>query len=190
MLIEGNRDPGFRSSIGRISVLNSFSEHHVGSTMRTPILSIVGSVFAIALVINSCCSSRLTVAESNATDVVVLDSALQHYANFVLHMQSDSIADLFLQDGEVVNPGEEPLKGRETIRDFLKSFTEYKVIAESMHADSTHINGTNATQVGHYYQKVTVPSGKTIEVSGHFKIEWKKDQGTWLIRLERTTNNH
>ena len=158
--------------------------------MHNPFLSILGLVFAIALVINACSSSRLTIAESNAVDVVVLDSTLQHYADFVLRMQSDSIADLFLKDGEVVNPGEEPMKGRETIRNFLKSFTEYKVLAESMHADSTHVSGTNATQIGHYYQKVTVPSGNTIEVSGRFRIEWKKDQGRWLIRLERTTNTH
>jgi uncharacterized protein (TIGR02246 family) len=128
----------------------------------------------LALLVNSCFSSRPSEVES-------VQQALQNYSRLILHMDNDGIADLFTEQGEIINPGQPEIKGRESIRKFLGSFTEYKVIAESLQPDSTSVSGTRAVQFARYHQKVLVPSGKTLDASGRIKIEWVLENGRWLI---------
>ncbi|MGO9480941.1 MAG: YybH family protein [Candidatus Kryptoniota bacterium] len=113
-----------------------------------------------------------------------VQQTLQRYADLVLHMNNDGIADLFAEQGELVNPGEPLIRGRELIRKFLKSFTEYKVLEENFQAASTEVSGSTATQVVRYNQKVVISSGKTLVVSGRFKIKWIAEEGKWLILKE------
>jgi len=136
------------------------------------------------------CSSYYSSANNSEGKVELIDRSLQHYAGFILHMENDSIADMFAEDGEIVNPRQEPLRGRENIRKFLKSFTEYRVLIEKLVADSTNILRRKAIQIGDFYQKVIISNGKTVEVSGRFKIEWVNEDGKWLIKRVATFARH
>ncbi len=137
----------------------------------------------VTLCLGACSSSRLS-SGGSAASASALEEALQNYQDMVLHMNNGGIANLFAEQGELINPGGAPIRGRESIRKFLNSFTEYKVIEENLQADSTVIIGASAMQIVHYHQKVTIPSGKTIDVSGWFKIDWVAENGRWLIRRE------
>ncbi|HUI30488.1 MAG TPA: nuclear transport factor 2 family protein [Candidatus Acidoferrales bacterium] len=148
--------------------------------MRRSNLFLSIAIFVTALHISACSASK------SAADAVRLKGALQRYQDLILHMDNDGIADLFAEQGELDNPGESPIQGRESIRKFLKSFTEYKVVEESLDADSTAVAGASATQIVRYHQKVTVPSGKTVEVSGRMKINWIEKGGRWLILREES----
>ncbi len=145
---------------------------------------LAGSAVVIALSVGGCSSSNS--ASSGLADAGTLDETLDRYEKLILKMDNDGLADLFAEDGELVNPGEPVVKGREAIRKFLKTFTEYKVLEESMHADSTVIMGTKAMQVVHFHQKVTIPNGQTLDVSGRIKINWVARDGKWFIIREET----
>jgi len=142
-------------------------------------LPFILSAAAISFTIYACSSSS-----PDAT--AVLDGMLHRYADFVLHMESDSIAALFTENGEVVNPHQPTVAGRDTILKYLNSFGDFKVLEEKMDADSTKVSGRTAVQTGHYFQRVTVPGGHTVEVSGRFRIYWIMEKGKWLIRREET----
>lgn len=134
----------------------------------------------ITAFLNGCSSSHPSTGSGEA-NIVSLQQALQHYSDLILHMDNDGIADLFTEQGEIINSGQPKIQGRESIRKFLGSFTEYKVVEESLQADSTAILGTRAIQIAHYHQKVTIPNGKTVDTSGGIKIDWVSEDGRWLI---------
>jgi len=114
--------------------------------------------------------------------------ALQRYVRLVRAMDHAGIAAMFAPDGEVVNPGREPIKGRAAIQAFLEQFAGYQVIHEMMVARATTVDGNHATQTGTYRQRVRGPDGNVIDVSGNFVLDWIRDgSGVWLIQRAATT---
>jgi len=123
-----------------------------------------------------------------AKDVAVVDARLAEYRQLVLRMDHHGIAQLFASDGEVVNPGRDPIRGPAAIESFLRGFDAYKVLEYSIVADSTAAQGRSAYQVGTYRQRVRVPAGDTVVVQGRFRAEWtNQGGGRWLIRRMGTT---
>ena len=115
-------------------------------------------------------------------------AALQRYVRLVQKMDHAGIAAMFAPDGEVVNPGREPIKGRAAIQAFLEQFAGYHVISETMVPRVTSVNGAHATQTGTYRQRVRDPNGNVIDVSGNFALDWIRDgSGVWLIQRAATT---
>ena len=51
-----------------------------------------------------------------------VEAALGRYSSMVLHMDSRGIAALYAPDGEIVNPGQAPVRGRAAIEAFLSGF--------------------------------------------------------------------
>ena len=107
-----------------------------------------------------------------ASAAAEVDSALARYARFTLSMNSDSLAASFAPDGELVSEGQPPIVGPAAILTHLNSFSEYKVIADSLVADTTTADSASGRQVGRYWQRVRVPKGDTIEVRGGFEARW------------------
>jgi uncharacterized protein (TIGR02246 family) len=115
-------------------------------------------------------------------------AALQRYVRLVQKMDHAGIAAMFAPDGEVVNPGRDPIKGRAAIQAFLEQFAGYRVLSETMVPRTTTVDGSRATQTGTYRQRVRGPDGKVIEVSGGFVLDWIRDSsGVWLIQRAATT---
>jgi uncharacterized protein (TIGR02246 family) len=110
-------------------------------------------------------------------------AALARYVDLVRKMDHAAIAGMFAPDGEIVNPGQESVRGPAAIEAFLRRFADYKVLAETMTAATTTVDGAHATQSGIYRQKVRTPDGKVLNVSGGFDAEWIRDAaGTWRLR--------
>ncbi len=117
-----------------------------------------------------------------------IEAALQTYSASVLAMDADRIAAAFTPDGELQNPGREPLKGPEAIKAFLKSFTGVKVEENELKGVSLQIVGPSALQDGTFRQKTRLANGEVVEAKGTFEAEWERQpDGSWL--LARMTTN-
>jgi len=116
-----------------------------------------------------------------------LRRATQHYADLVLAMDHAAIAALFTPDGEVAVEGQPPIQGPEAIRKHLESFKDYHVQAETLTADTVAVQGTAGRVTGTYRQRVRLPAGDIVEVSGTYTADWQRDTaGVWRLRRMST----
>ena len=144
--------------------------------------------WAVSVLVAVCSTPLLAqgvqIAESAESQV---RAALQHYAQLIEKMDNAGIAALFTQDGEVVNPGRDPVKGPAAIEAFLKQFSDYHVLSEMMIPQKTQVDGDRAEQEGTFKQRVRGPDGNVIDVSGTFTIVWIRDSsGAWRIQRVAT----
>jgi ketosteroid isomerase-like protein len=111
-------------------------------------------------------------------------NAMHHYDKMILAMNPDSIANVYTADGEL---GDQPIAGRDSIRKFLMSFTDFKVLETQSTSSSISFKGDSAFQEGSYYQKTKLPAGDTVMVKGLFSTVWLKGaDNRWLIRKIHT----
>jgi len=116
-----------------------------------------------------------------------LEAALARYARLSTAMAHDSVAALFTEDGELAGGGPAPLVGPAAIAAFLHTFSGYHVLEDELVADTTRIVADTAWQDGTYRQRVVIPSGDTVQVSGRFRITWRDLPGAgWKIRRMET----
>lgn len=120
-------------------------------------------------------------APAHASPAAELQAALAHYEQLVLSMDHAGIASLFVQDGEVDNAGQRPIKGPAAIDAFLRNFSEYKVLRYEIVATRTTINNPAAVQTGSFHQRVRLPDGRVVDVFGKFKAEWLYTAQGWRI---------
>ncbi len=112
-----------------------------------------------------------------------VQAAMRYYDHLILKTNADSIALLYTPDGELGNIA----IGRDSIRNYLNRFRNFKVIYQSTTTDSITIKDDTAISNGIYRQKVIVPSGDTVSVKGEYDAKWiwLKDGG-WHIRKMET----
>jgi ketosteroid isomerase-like protein len=101
-------------------------------------------------------------------------SALAGYDSLIVRMDHDGIAATFTRDGETADGDQAPLHGPDAIRAQLMTFAAFHVLANRLDPDSTLVSGDTAWQTGSYRQRVQVPAGDTIEVSGRFTAVWRR----------------
>jgi ketosteroid isomerase-like protein len=111
-----------------------------------------------------------------------VDQALAQYAAKIQAMNPTEIGASYTADGEMVSPGTPPLVGPAAIAEHLQSFSAFHVLEERMTPDLTTQTGDTAEQRGTYFQRVTLPSAETIEVSGRFQADWRFVDGQWRLR--------
>jgi uncharacterized protein (TIGR02246 family) len=137
------------------------------------------TALACAVLLAACVNPRAKKMEADRTEV---QGRLERYQALLLSMDSAGIAAMFAPDGEMVNPKQPPVKGRDAIQKFLSSFSDYKVLSNADTATSTLIDGDTAEQIGTYRQKVRSPDGQLFEASGRLEIGWVRGpSGEWLI---------
>ncbi len=142
---------------------------------------------AFIFVVVGCASpARDTRAISTARIERQLVVELAHYGEALGQMDYDQVANFFVESGEVTHSGGEPVRGRESIRKFLKSFAEFKVLEYVIRAESTVVEGATAKQTGFFSQTVVIPNGNTVRVRGLFEASWiQGSNGRWnLARMQ------
>jgi ketosteroid isomerase-like protein len=98
-------------------------------------------------------------------------------------MASDSIGAMYLPDGMLVAPDRLPIVGPAAIQAFLESFSGYRVLAYETVGDSLRVNGDTALQSGRWWQRVKLPAGDTVSVSGGFSAQWVRTANDeWRLR--------
>lgn len=132
--------------------------------------------------------SPLASPAENAEAAAAVDATLRQYASMVAAMDHAGIAALFTPDGEIVNPGQASIRGRDAIDRMLSAFAGFQMMENQTTPTGTVATGDSATQTGTYHQRVRTPAGQTVEVSGTFRAEWcRASTGQWLIRKMETT---
>lgn len=127
-----------------------------------------------------------TLAQS-PRDTAGIGAALQRYTNLVRRMDADSIGALYLPDGVLGNTDRPPVVGPRAVTAFLHAFDNYHVVDYATRSDSIRVTGDTVRQAGRWWQRVVVPSGDTVSVSGGLLVEWVRSaQGAWRVKRMST----
>ena len=117
------------------------------------------TILAFSLCISNC--------KTNHNSSGIIDG-MSHYDRLLEKMDFDSIALQYTPDGELGDVA----KGRDTIRNFLKKFSEYRVLSNNSITDSIKIFGDTAIQKGTYKQVTILPTKDTAHIKGQFETHW------------------
>ena len=108
--------------------------------------------------------------------------AMQKYDALILKLDAAGIAQLFTPDG---NLGDIAI-GRDSIKKFLLSFKNIRVLSQSSTSTSIKINADTALQKGLYFQTDLVAEKDTIKVKGSYTATWQWINKKWLIKKMAT----
>jgi uncharacterized protein (TIGR02246 family) len=131
------------------------------------------------------CTCLLACARPAETPADALDA----YRQSVLTMNVDATVERLEPDAQIHHADNQPIVGRDAIRAFLKTFSNYRVTSYRLEADQTTVTGATATQHGAYHQDVIAPDGKPVHVDGVFDATWQRDaDGRWRIARMHTNS--
>jgi len=112
-----------------------------------------------------------------------VEGALREYALLQKAADAVRLSAFYTQDGELIEPGMQPLTGPEAIRKFLESFGAVRIETSSMDPEATEVFGDQAFQWGVYAQRVALAGQPPAEYRGRFVAQWSRQAtGQWLIR--------
>jgi hypothetical protein len=131
---------------------------------------------ALCLMTTLCCTAQVKTKAG-------VEEAMKTYDHLILGMNADSIAQIYAPDGELGKMA----KGRDTIRSFLSTFKNYRVLSQTSETNNISIDQDSAIQTGSYRQTVIIPSKDTVMVKGNFTALWIwSGTSGWLIRRMET----
>jgi len=112
-----------------------------------------------------------------------IESAMKLYDHLIQKVDGDSIALLYTPDGDLGTMAH----GRDSIRKFLASFKNVRVLVQSSVTDSIEINADTAIQKGSYHQIALINEKDTANVKGSYKAKWVWiDKEGWRIKKMET----
>lgn len=105
--------------------------------------------------------------------------ALRNYDRLVQKMDADSISMMYTPDGDLGTMAQ----GRDSIRKFLLTFVNVRVLSVSSTSDNIEITGDSAMQLGKFNQVALVDNKDTVRPKGTYSAKWvwTKETG-WKIR--------
>jgi hypothetical protein len=112
-----------------------------------------------------------------------VESAMKYYDHLILKSDADSIALLYTPDGNLGSIA----TGRDSIRKFLSSFKNVRVLSQASTTTSIKIIRDTAIQNGSYTQSDIVSGHDTINIKGTYMARWQwiKKEG-WHIKQMTT----
>ncbi len=111
-----------------------------------------------------------------------VEAAVQSYAA-AIHTSVDKLADLYAADGELLQPGMDPLVGPEAIRAFLTPLIKKVRIEDAtMTTQAIDLYGDEAYVWGDYSQRVAVGEQPLATFTGRFIAQWHRADGVWKLR--------
>jgi hypothetical protein len=112
-----------------------------------------------------------------------VEESMQMYNRLIMGMNADSICLIYTPDGELGVMA----KGRDSIRSFLNTFKNFRVLSQASETKNISIEHDSAFQTGIYRQTVIIPSKDTVTVNGSFKVLWIWSGASgWLIQRIET----
>jgi hypothetical protein len=108
-----------------------------------------------------------------------VESAMKRYDNLILNLDADSISMSFTPNGNLGNIA----IGRDSIKKFLSSFKNIRVLSQSSTTSTLDLAGDSAIQKGIYYQTALIAEKDTVKVKGEYTANWQWITGKgWFIR--------
>jgi hypothetical protein len=113
-----------------------------------------------------------------------IESALKTYDRLILKMDADSIAMLYTVDGDLGDIAH----GRDSIRRFLATFTNVRVLSVSSISQKIVFNKDTAIQSGRFNQIAVINNKDTVKPKGTFETNWVWLRGEgWKIKKNTNT---
>lgn len=111
-----------------------------------------------------------------------VELAMKQYDHLILNLDADSIALLYAPDGDLGNIAH----GRDSIRNFLLTFKNLKVLSQISNTEFIKVSGDSAFQKGNYHQTVVVAAKNTVHVKGEYSAKWVwiANSGWHIKRME------
>jgi ketosteroid isomerase-like protein len=108
-----------------------------------------------------------------------IELALKTYDRLILKMDADSIAMMYTADGSLGDMAH----GRDSIRKFLSTFTNVKVLSASSTSDKIDLKKDTAVQTGRYSQQAMIDNADIKNPKGSYIATWiwVKGEG-WKIK--------
>ena len=114
-----------------------------------------------------------------------LETAMHEYDRLIQKMDADSIALLYAADGDLGGIA----LGRDSIRHFLASFKNVKVLSVTSTTDTLTLQNDTAFQSGRYRQSGVINGKDTFHVKGSYHARWIWVDGEgWRIKKMSTTS--
>lgn len=147
---------------------------------------IVAMLSAVVTVGASCARVTPAVALPPNADAAAMEAvaaAMDHYVALLRRVTSDSVAAMYTPDGELLEPGMAPLRGRSAIRAFLAPFDGHAVVDTALvSVEPAAVYGAIAYQWGAYHQVARLNGGPAVVFDGRFAAEWHRaGNGQWLL---------
>lgn len=121
-------------------------------------------------------------AQPKASAEREVETAFRRYCVLLLAMDHAGIAGMFSSDGEIVNAGQAPIRGPAAINAFLAGFSDYHILAYTTDPAQTRVTGDYASLGSIYHERVRLPDGRVVEVSGHLEALWRRStRGRWYV---------
>ena len=112
-----------------------------------------------------------------------MEQAMKNYDHLIMGMNADSIAAIYAPDGELGKIA----RGRDSIRNFLNTFKNFRVLSQSSETNSISLDQDSALQKGIYRQTVVIPSKDTVTVKEILRpFGYGLANNGWLIRRMET----
>ena len=112
-----------------------------------------------------------------------IENAMNEYDRLIQKMDTDSIALLYTPDGQLGNIAQ----GRDSIRHFLATFNNVRVLGVASTSDSVTITGNESIQQGSYRQTCIIQEKDTVRVKGRYIANWLWNAGEgWRIKKMTT----
>ena len=133
------------------------------------------------LLVLPCATARAQRAP--ARDPAEVERALAAYDSVFRTQDPGGIAAWFLPDGTMGSVGHPPVVGPDSIAARLRQFAAYRLLASRLLPDQVDVTADSAWITGHYWQRVRLPAGDTVEASGTFTMAWAWTAATgWRLR--------
>jgi uncharacterized protein (TIGR02246 family) len=120
--------------------------------------------------------------KESTRDETAIEQALAHYSEAVLRSDAEKAASFFSDDAQFSQGDAAPLRGRPAIQAFLMKPNGQRLTKYELKATSTHVDGSQANQIGSFSRRFISPQGATDDAKGSFEAQWARQTGgQWLL---------
>jgi uncharacterized protein (TIGR02246 family) len=125
-------------------------------------------------------------ADTSASARQAIDAANAQWPRLTSTGHSDSIAELFADDGVIMPPNMAPLKGKDAIRAFFAEINSMDPKPTlTLRAERVVASGAVAVEMGRwnwgYPAGTRLPPGTPAVDSGKYIAHWHEQNGKWLM---------
>ncbi|HPF12244.1 MAG TPA: DUF4440 domain-containing protein [Flavobacteriaceae bacterium] len=138
--------------------------------MRLILLLILGANASVAQVI-----------AGDQKDADKILENIQLFSKFYTTANYDALANSYCENGMILPPGSDIIKGREAIKQRWVLPEGIKVPFHKITPIEISINGNWAYDIGYYEGTTLKKNGDKSDFKGKYVIIWKKEDGDWKI---------
>ena len=107
-----------------------------------------------------------------------IDAANKQFMDAFSRADAAAIATLYVEDGQLLPPGAEPVDGRDAIEMFWRGTLALPVREMQLHTVEISGAGPDVSELGRYV--IVGDDGNTLD-SGKYIVIWKRETGGWRI---------